>query len=1214
MDRVLVPILSIFMLGAAVTSAQVSIARRSGEGGTEWLEVENGVYKAVWQVSPQRFPVIQSITTIGGSGASIARNAQSFSSGDVKECRLTLTDTGPLRVSYRFDLVVASGSKGVPAHRLRLVAVHYQNSPRLVLRYRFEFEGKPTSWVPLLNCAFPGGDVDDEDRYAGIEDGELRTGSLPPVPVAAVPDGERSLFLRSARWAEVYDDTPGRAEGFGALTSGPGFIVEHYFHPGPKVYSRERRLWNFLRVNSLRDGVYEQQTTLVVGARPDDIPTGQTVTESVDRRFHADGRPNGTTLGPVQWEPDGAAVTGTFEVLEEAGFSRRQLPVELALPGLRASERGQVTASLGEQPLPVQVSDDVGGIVLMLPLLRVHGVATVTLRLPTVQALPRLVAAPGGGVRYALLTRPPEADPDEPGIELAEGVPRRNFARGEEIVVRWFGQGLAAGTGYRTALSDSTGEVLRVAGAKAITRDGVSGIELRVPTRHVAEGAYRLSCSRHSGAGSAPFVFRVHICPPVSETFPFGIWGVGGSTPEEINQSLADCRDHNLTHICGGGPAYFWDQCTYYGLRCSVRPSVFYNIGLAEKHPEARQKLPNGDDTPLHTIRGKPTPCQGHPLQRQAAAQSLKDQLRAVLRYPALSREVFISDDVHLYRWSCYNDHCTARFRELTGLAAPPPPTAEAAAKKKGIVPETDPWLQWNKFRTKSVFGEYNRALAAAQKAVFPEGILGPITGPMQRPVMYAAEGLNPSDDQAPFGFLCYYYYPHYLWPMVSNVYYSELVRIGNREGRPVWTLGQSCAPVQDGSHLRSAFYTLLAAGNAGMSFFTYRELEPETWEEFRHLGAVARRFGKLFLELQRAPKRFALLIPFTAAIHDNEYPHATGQAAFINLLAAHVDAEPIGEEDLLAGRADQYKAIMLANVDWLRQSAADRLAAYARGGGRVLIDADTEVHVPGGTRLEFPLSRVMAPPNDSLPWTYRYLAPETLQRVRGAVRAVVPPRYEADRPEFVVRQFQAGGVTYLWIVNILSGATYRHLFDNCKFWEGEDRWLGRDRLLAYLRSTGIDTERTHGRVRWYGGGTPVVYDVLAGQRLVTTPVSGGVDFEVGMRRLGGTLVALSPRAVASVAVSGAPQLEAGKDIALEVTVLDADGQPVPGVHCLEVTLRRGDGTADPQQRTCLARAGRAQLTLPIALNAPIGAYRVTVTELGSRRNGGHAFSVECAP
>lgn len=1210
MNRLLTVLVQLSLFaGATPLCIAASVTRRAGQRGVEWLDVENDVYRAVWRVAPATFPVIDSIHALGGSGTPIARRVQSFNSGAVSDCRLTLLDGGPLRVSYRFDLSVACRLKGVPAHRLRITAVHYQSSPRIVLRYRFEFEDKPTSWVPVLNFVFPGGEVDDEDHFAGVDGGEFRTGILPPLRDVAVPDGERRFFLRSARWVEAYDTTPDRAEGFGALTNGPTFLLEHYYHAGPKRYSRERRLWNYLRVNSLRDGLYEQQITLVVGARSGDLPPGRTLTESVDRRFHADGRPNGIALKRIQWQQVDTALTGTLEILEEAGFERRQLPIELPLPGLRPNERALVEAAVSDQPLAVQVSDDIGGVVLMLPVLRTHGVTTITLRLPGTDALRRLTAAPGGGISYALLSRPPETDTDALRIELAEGVPRRNFAQGDEIVVRWFGRELAGPDGYRAALSDDTGVVLRVANATAITHEGRAGVELRVPTRHVALGAYRLACSRSRGAEADPFVFRVNVCTPASDTYPFGVWSVQGNTPEEIDRRLADCREHNVTHLCGRGPAYFWDQCTYYGLRCSVRPSVFYNVALAEKHPEARQKLPSGEDTPLHTNRSKPTPCQGHPLQREAAARNLKEQLRGVLRYPALSREVFISDDVHLYRYSCYNDHCTTRFRKLTGLDAPQPPDAGEAAKKKGIVPEDDPWLQWNRFRTHHAFGEYNHALAEAQQAVFPNGILGPITGPMQRPVMYASEGLNPADDQAAFGFLCYYYYPHYLWPMVSNIYYSELVRIGNRDDRPVWTLGQACAPVQDASHLRSAFYTFLAAGNGGMSFFTYQELEPETWEEFRRLGAVARRFGKLFLELRRSPKRVALLIPFTAAIHDNEYPHATGQAAYINLLAAHVDAEPIGEEDLLAGRAEQYEAIVLANVDWLRQSAADKLVNYSRGGGAVLMDADTEVKLPGAVRLDFPLSRVVVPPNNRVPWTFRYLAPETREHVRSAVRAVAPPRYEAEVPEFIVRQFEAGGVTYLWVVNILAAEQYRYLFENCKYWEGKDRWLGRDKLLSYLRSTGINTERVHARIRWFGGAAPAVYDVLAGKQLVTTPVDGGIEFEPGMRRLGGTLVALSPRAIASVAVSGVSRVQLGADLRLDVTVLDSNGQPVPGVHCLDVTLCRGDGTTDARRRTCVARGGRAQLTLPIAVNDPSGSYRVTVTELASQRDGGHAFT-----
>jgi len=1198
------------VLSAARASAALSVRRQPGAGGVPSLEVANDHYRLLWRVPPDRTPCIESVQAVGGSTKVLAWNVQSFTSGKVTSSRITLLDRGPLRVSYRLDLDIAQQSKTVPAHRLQVHVVHYDRSPRIVLRYRFEFEAHPTSWIPVHNFVHPGGSVDDEDRFAGLEAGEIRTGPLPPLSGQPDPGGERRFFVKSARWVEVFDPDPGQAEGFGAITNGPVFMIEHYFHAGPKTYSRERRLWNYFRVNSERNGVYEQQTTLVVAARPAGLGPERCATEAVDRRFHADGRPNGISLEPIRWRQQGAGVTGVLEVIEEAGYPRRDLPVELPLWALRPAERALVTVRAGEQSVPVQVSDDLGGVVFLLPVLHEHGVATLQLRLPTAEPLARLAAQPAGDQRYPVLTRSPE--PDTPGVrvELAEGVPRRNFTRGEDIVIRWLGLGRGQTEGLWARILQS-GQTLpgptRDRQAKA---DGESAAEMRVPTRHLASGPYRLLCARSPGVETDPVVFRINVRPPPTHAFPFGIWGVRADTPGDVDRILADCRDHNVSHICGGGPAYFWDQCTYYGLRCSVRPSVFYNVRLAEEHPEVRQKLPDGTDTPLHTVRGKPTPCQGHPLQRQTAADSLGEQLAGVLRYPALSREVFISDDVHLYGFSCYNEHCTQRFKTLTGIEAPKPPSAEESAKRKGVVPETDPWLRWSKFRVHDVFGGYNRALVEAQKAAFPRGIMGPVTGPMQRPVMYASEGLNPPDDQGPFGFLCYYYYPHYLWPMVSNIYYSELVRIGNRDGRPVWTLGQACAPVQEASHLRNAFYTLLAGGNAGMSFFVYNELEPETWAEYRPLGSVARRFGKLFLRLQRAPKRFALLVPFTAAIHSNEYPHATGQAAYINLLAAHVDAEPIGEEDLLAGRAGQYRAIVLADVDWLRQGALEKLVEYMGQGGAVLVDKDTEAPIPGAARLSFALARVTAPPDNSVPWTFRYLWPETLERVRREIRALAPPLFEADTPELIVRRFEAEGVTYLWIVNILSAEQYRFLFDNCRFWEGEGRWLGRPALLEHMRSTGINTEQFHARVTWHGTQPAAPYDVLGGKRLVTRDAGGAIEFNVSMQRLGGTLVALYPHAVERVVATGPAQAAPGTDAELAVTVRGRDGKPVPGLQCLQVTVHRPDGTEGDYSGPYLATGGRATLTLPIACNDPTGVHRISVRELASGRDAGHALRV----
>jgi len=79
------------------------------------------------------------------------------------------------------------------------------------------------------------------------------------------------------------------------------------------------------------------------------------------------------------------------------------------------------------------------------------------------------------------------------------------------------------------------------------------------------------------------------------------------------------------------------------------------------------------------------------------------------------------------YDWS---DLAQAAFKAKTGLDAPVPPEmaklgakfrdAGAIAHTPGIIPDNDPWLQWNMFCSKDVGGGYNGALTAACVAAVP--------------------------------------------------------------------------------------------------------------------------------------------------------------------------------------------------------------------------------------------------------------------------------------------------------------------------------------------------------------------------------------------------------------------------------------------------------------------------------------------------------------
>jgi len=725
------------------------------------------------------------------------------------------------------------------------------------------------------------------------------------------------------------------------------------------------------------------------------------------------------------------------------------------------------------------------------------------------------------------------------------------------------------------------------------------GAEIRLSTHDLAAGEYRLLAEVQEPGRKRPTqkVLRIRVCPPSTYNFEIGGWG-----SDHLSQS-----EHNLSTCILTDPSAM-DDCLRLGMKFSLRTSVYYNIQLAVDHPEARMKRPDGTDMPLHVSPKKPSPCLLSPRQRAAAVANQRAQVSVALPYPAMSKFMYTSDDVHLYRWCCYCQTCKGRFKELTGIEAPQPPTAEQARARQGVVAEDEPWLKWNLFRCGEVYAGYNRALVKATQELMPEVKLGSVSGPMQRPLLYPSEGLNPADDQGAWTLLSYYYYPHYLFPLASNIFYTELARLGGRAKESA-TLGDCYGPTVEQAHVRNSFYSLLAAGNHTIQFFTWRQRHPEAAEEIKKLGRITRRLGNLFLELKRSPKPIGLLCPFTTAIYQNEWAHGSAQGSFLNLLSAQLEVEPVGEEEIMAGRADQYQAVIVADVRWLRRACFDKLVDYIQAGGTVLVDETTAVEIPGAKRMGFSFPGTVHYAKDSMdPLSFTYAHPGLVAKIKGAVTPLAPPFAEADSLELHLRRFEGARATYLWAVNAYSREEFNYLFRNCQFWRGPDKWIGREKLIDFLRSRGAYGGRFAAKVR-IPSGDWAVYDVIAGKRLPTQPDGEGLTFTVDIERFGGTLIALYPSPVAKVEVSCDP-VERSRPARWTVRILDSNRRPIDALQPIEVAVTDPNGRPSEHSGHYVARSGQLHLTPTIAVNDLPGRWEVRVEELASGVTGETSFRV----
>lgn len=1183
--------------------------------GAANFTVANGLYRVEWVQPREATPTIA--RAWAGTTVPLGSLFQ-VSWGKVKSGTLRMVENGPLRAVLEGEFQVARAGDETVTDTIRMRIVHWEADPRIAVTCDFALGKDYTNWILCSNYLRLGDDVAHPDVWAAGPPGPT-SGEAPPLSAGPVPDGKReALFDFDRPWGEVYRAEPAdKAAGVGAFTDAHGMRAEHNWSPANKTYSQYRWLWSYFRMNNALQGKYRQSFTLVVhpGAKHPD--SGQSWTGTSVERFLADGTPKGvwvSAVQPVSQTVSGKRVRcGKVEVIEELGLSRSTVPVTVALPAdfprddlLRVWAEGVPGAgALQPTALAYQLSADRTTLLSQLPRLLANQLATIYVT--TTQQ--------GGVATVAATQRPvPLADPFSWRVDLP--IYRLNYLRGETLPLRVElppgASGLKAASGRVIVMPEVCPSEPRWAppsrGAgpamtlpfKIAPQGERLGAVIPLETSHLASGEYRLiaELTQPGTTTAVRKVIRARVCPVSTYRFELGGW----------HGDYRSQAEHNLSSCLLADPQDM-DDCLRLGMRFSLRTDVYYNIELAQKQPEVRMKRPDGSDLPLHVDRSKPTPCLLNRLEREAAVAAQRQQVSAARHYPAFSRYVYTSDDVQLFDWCCYCDTCQARFHEVTGLTPPQPPTPDQSKACRGVVSEEDPWLRWNLFRCGEVYAGYNQALVEATRQLVPEVKLGAVSGPMQRPLMYPIEGLNPSQDQGAWTLLSYYYYPHYLFPLASNIFYTELARLGGR-GKDSATLGDCAGEVVEQVHLRNSFYNLLAGGNRSLQFFTWRDRRPETTEELTVLGQVTRRYGNLFLEIERSPKPIGLLCSFTTAIHDSEWAHGSAQGSFLNMLCAHVEAEPVGEEEIIAGAADRYRAIVLADVGWLRQACSDALAQYVRGGGVVLTDATTAVRIPGATTVDFSIPGTIHRPADGMdPLAFTYAEPGHVAKVRDAMRLLAVPFAEADRPLLHLRRFQGAGATYLWAVNAFSREEFDYLFRNCQFWQGEDKWIGRTKLAEYLRSRGGYGDRFSATVT-IPAGSWAVYDVLSGQYLPTRPEGDRTAFTVDVQRFGGTLIALYPSAVARVEVR-CPTQSQGQPMSWEVRVLDAQGKPVDALEPLELEVTDPQGRATEYGGSFVARGGVLALDRTFAANDLPGAWRVRVTELASGKTGECTFRRE---
>ena len=869
----------------------------------------------------------------------------------------------------------------------------------------------------------------------------------------------------------------------------------------------------------------------------------------------------------------------------------------------------------------------------------------------------RMAMFTGKPVRVPPPTRAEPRKPPPTVLTLcaeASGVARRAFVRGEVVRVRATvttdattqGQGelklaLTPGAprlraydlarmgvtpwGERLSAYQKRAGTLTPAWTKTVPVTLRAGTSQRTPpvalaTAGLAVGDYELHAVLTVQAGPKPFETRdgVAVCArPRRDRVYWGLRGPMPKNPYRLYAYVDELRELGFDLQCGAGVwAQFADAC--------LRNGQTFVVAL--EGPEAiiePRKGARGEDFPNPWGGGRPG-LKGLAGQacRDKAVRVFGKHTAQVARFPAFAKVLITNDDFSARGGWDYNPHNVKEFKAKTGLDAPvpeefktlkPPYGVSRFKRAPGIVSDNDPWLRWNAFLSRDVAGGFNDATRRGVVGACPDARVGPVPGGAQWPLfMISSAQYPPMNFGKTFGFNCvwYYCYEGYWQPSLAYLYWSELGRMGHRD-LPVWTMPDAGGDARH--YVRNVANLLLAAGNKGIVYFIYSWMEPEGRKELGELGERLRKYGPLLYRLQPAPKRVGLLVPFSQACFEPVHP-LNMVYVFANLVQAHVDAEPVAEEEL---GASTHRVIALSGVRHLSAGAAGALTRFTKRGGVVLLDRDCKVPVPGARRLDVSLGQGTDRKGLNV---RRHGLASRIDAVRNALTPVVAPQIDSPEHTTVVRPFvSSDGTRYVYAVHVDSNEEYvfwrKNLYEPRVF--GREPPEPKERIEAFLREHGMrhHVKETDLTVRFDARLLPdgaQVVDVFSGTVLPVRPAGQNRRaVRVRARRFGGRLLALLPAPVGGIDVVVPQGFQRGATGRICVQVNDSRKNPARGVYPLHVCARDPGGRLDPEiSGYYAADRGRLTVSFSPAMNARAGTWTLDVRELLSGRRAQRTLRV----
>ena len=315
-------------------------------------------------------------------------------------------------------------------------------------------------------------------------------------------------------------------------------------------------------------------------------------------------------------------------------------------------------------------------------------------------------------------------------------------------------------------------------------------------------------------------------------------------------------------------------------------------------------------------------------------------------------------------------------------------------------------------------------------------------------------------------------------------------------------------------------------------------------------------------------------------------------------------------EEDILDGTAAaHYKAIMMADINYLDPTVIAGLQAFMASGGTVMMTSDCTVNVPGAVKLKYRY--------ESMKITKAIPFPEVLKRaqpladeLKGQLQTLgIMPAFGTTEPGMAPGRQVRGEIEYTFAVNFTT----------------------RDQAPAWARPAAVGVNDDWAADAHQGDPCAVVSTITLPDdgRPVYDGLRGGVlPFAKKGKELSATLrfgpgqmrvFARTARPIGGVQVA-MPTLTRDytrdtEPLTLDIaaTLVDTENKLIAGTAPLEIMVT--DPLGDVRYRIFRAtEQGSCRLSLPMAVNDPAGQWTVTVKELLNNSEGKSTFTYQAVP